>query len=82
MPKKMLFFIVGATAHGSIETLQFVKPGVSDAERAQALLDKARAKTPNRRLELFAIAAADAPGFQALGDKMDDDEIVEDDFEA
>ena len=56
MPK-MLYFIVGAAKVGTIETLQLVKPGLTNPERAELLLDKVRASEPNRRFELLAIEA-------------------------
>lgn len=81
MPK-MLYFITGETKLGQIDAFKLAKPAVSDLERAQALLDKVRAKTATQRFELLAIEASNAPGWTALGDKLDDDEILESNFEA
>lgn len=77
MAKKMLYFIVGAMN----DTMQLAKPGVTDYERAQSLLTKLREQRPNRKFELLAIEQSNAPGWQALGDKMGDEALLETDFE-
>lgn len=76
---KMLHYIVGDVKVGNITTLQFVKPAVTDIERAEALLTRVRTQKPERRFEIFSVEKA--PGWNALGDTMEDDDILDEDFE-